>query len=84
MYANVGNYGALLPNQDNYQYKAVSVHKGVGINIDKEQLPKGTWIKIALFTNSKLSVTLSAESAVGSTQQLTFGKRKSCFLAKDK
>lgn len=36
MYANVGNYGALLPNQDNYQYKAVSVHKGVGINIDKE------------------------------------------------
>lgn len=36
MYANVGNYGALLPNQDNYQYKAVSMHKGVGINIGKE------------------------------------------------
>lgn len=36
MYANVGNYGALLPTQDNYQYKAVAMHKGVGINIGKE------------------------------------------------
>ncbi len=60
MYANVGNYGALQPNQQHYQYKAIPIYKGIGIDLAKEDLPKGTWIKLAIFTNSKADISLTA------------------------
>lgn len=66
MYVNVGNYGALMPNQDHYQYKAEPIHKGIGIDIAKADLPKGTWIKIAILTNPNVEIKLSTHITVDS------------------
>jgi hypothetical protein len=65
MFANVGNYGALQPNQDNYQYKAIPIYKGIGISIPKGELPKGTWIKISIFTNTNIEIALSTRLISG-------------------
>jgi hypothetical protein len=33
-----------------YEYKAISIKKGLGISISKEELTVGSWIKIGIYT----------------------------------
>ena len=53
MYANVGNWGALQPDQKNYQYRAEPPLSGIILDFPKEDVPVGTWIKISLFSQFK-------------------------------
>lgn len=59
MYANIGNYGALMPSSDKFQYKAITLNweKSIGIIISKDDIPDGSWLKIAIEPGNLKSMT---------------------------
>jgi hypothetical protein len=74
MYANVGNSGALQPTQEVHQYAAVTVLKGIALALSREEVPPGTWVKLSIFTASKMRLQLSAVLRQGNTYALSLGQ----------
>lgn len=60
LYANIGNSGALFPDKERNQYQAIPIYKGLGLNVNKEEAPVGTWIKLTIYSQPDVSLQLNA------------------------
>ena len=65
MFANVGNSGALQPNQKSHQYKAVPIPRGISLDLPQDEVPAGTWVKLSIFTSQIVKMELSAVVRLG-------------------
>jgi hypothetical protein len=67
MYANIGGAGEPMPTQLYHRYKAVQMHRGIGISIVRADVASGIRIKIAIFSNKNIEISLSAHKVLNST-----------------
>ena len=66
----------LQPDQKTHQYKAVPTSRGIVLDLPKDEIPGGTWVKISIFISQVVKMKLSAVLRLGSSYQLSLSQKK--------